>query len=153
MFEIFSKFQFYLPMPASLYKAPDHNLYQILVVLTALISDCKNAHPPDSLPDSAVLVLSLVLSLTWPSGPICMVHVFVIFSIFQFYLPVAAILYTTLCHDLYHILGVLNKLISDCKNAYPLTPFLILLFWYFYYFTDNNLFIYTPRPDHQVLYV
>ena len=69
------------------------------------------------------------------SDPICMVHVFVIFSKFQFYLPVATCLYTAPYCNLYHILDVLNKSILIAKIP---TPHNSTLFYFIYYFIDNN---------------
>ena len=135
IFVIFTIFQFYLPVSASLYTTPCHNLYHILGVLNKLISDCKNAHP---------LLLSwyfhyctdnnqfIYTPLTWPSVPLCMVNVFLIFSKFQFYLPVAAGLYTTPYCNLYHILDVLNKSILIAKIPTSTIPFCFihtLLYW------------------------
>ena len=102
--------------------------------------DCKNAYPPwfpYFCTDITILIIISLFIHSWPDHLVlygCFMF-FLIFSKFQFCLPVAAGLYTVLYCHLYSILGVLNWLILDCKKGHPSQ---FCSFLYIYYYNDNN---------------
>ena len=115
---------------------------RVLVTVRTILSLWLQKCPPPMIPlyfstDITILIIISLFIHPWPDHLVlygCFMF-FLIFSKFQFCLPVAAGLYTALYCHLYSILGVLNWLISDCKKGHPSQ---FCSFLYIYYYNDNN---------------
>jgi len=69
-FVIFSKFQFYLSVATGLYTTPHSDLYHIFAVSNYLMSDYKNAHPPQFCCFNRYITSMKIISLfihPWPN--------------------------------------------------------------------------------------